>query len=105
MRHPQLAQRLRACHPPLTARVETIIVIGAKKKTAVGFGDPAVSFACFPGKNSWYLFFVAVEAVYRRDGAEQAVLFAVNAGGEEQSVGRSSGPVVAEGERPEPING
>ena len=55
------------------------------------------------------LLFVAVEAVYGLDSAEEAVLFAVNAGGEKQRV-RGSGPVfggvaiVPEGERPESID-
>ena len=51
------------------------------------------------------LFFVAVETVDGRDGAEEAVLFAVNAGSEEQSVRWPGVRVVAEGERPKPIDG
>ena len=58
------------------------------------------------------LFFVAVKAVNGRDGAEESVLFAVNAGGEKQCVGwsspvfRGSGvAIVAEGEGPQAIDG
>ncbi len=50
------------------------------------------------------LLFVAVEAVYGRDGPEEAVLFAVGAGSEEHSVGRSSGPIVSECEGPQAVN-
>src|SRR5467141_3492040 len=56
------------------------------------------------------LLFVAVETVNRRDGAEEAVSFIVDAGGEEQSVSRSGSvfggvAIVSEGERPQAING
>src|SRR5437660_8732831 len=50
------------------------------------------------------LFLVAVQPVDRGDRAEQTILFPVNAGAEEQRVGWSSGPVVAEGERPQAVD-
>ena len=51
------------------------------------------------------LLFVAVKAVNRSEGAEEAILFVVDTGGEEQSVGQSGSRVVSEGERPQAIDG
>ena len=44
------------------------------------------------------LFFVAVQVVDGRDGAEEAVIFAVDAGGKEESVGRTCGSVISKGQ-------
>src|SRR5260370_30495572 len=51
------------------------------------------------------LLFVAVEAVEGRDGAEEAVDFIVDTGGEKRSVGWSGASVVAESERPQAVDG
>src|SRR5213082_3350744 len=62
--------------------------------------------ALFRGKENFsWLLFVAVETVYGRDGAEQAVLFAVDSSGEVERVGRSGCAVVTERERPQSIDG
>ncbi len=52
-----------------------------------------------------YLFFVAVENVSGRDGAEEAVLLTVDAGGEKQSVSWSGSRVIAKGEGPKSVDG
>src|SRR5438552_10680386 len=77
-----------------------------KKETAVNAGASAVSLREIVSreKTRRRLFFVAVEAVDGRDGAEEAVLFAVNASGEKQSVRGPGVRVVAEREGPEPID-
>src|SRR5438552_2288801 len=78
-----------------------------KKETAVNADASAVSLRknCFRKNRGAVLLFVAVKAVERHYGAEEAVLFAVNAGSEEQSVRWPGVCVVAEGERPKPIDG
>jgi len=78
-----------------------------KKETAESVSASAISLREIVSreKTRRRLFFVAVEAVDRRDRAEEAVLFAVNAGSEEQSVRWPGVCVVAEGERPKPIDG
>src|SRR5882724_3608088 len=97
------------------ATAKTIVEIGATGK----MGRQRTLIACRPspccfivGGNSLCLFFVAVEAVDGSDGAKEAVLLTVNAGGEKQSVGwsspvfRGSGvAIVAEGERPKSVDG
>src|SRR5205823_12349842 len=78
-----------------------------KKETAVNADASAVSLRknCFRKNRGAVLLFVAVKAVERHYGAEEAVLFAVNASSEEQSVRWPGVCVVAEGERPKPIDG
>ena len=49
-------------------------------------------------ENVYNLFLVAVQAVGRRDHAEEAIHFPVNSGAEEQGVGRSGRTIVAESE-------
>src|SRR5438132_2017162 len=78
-----------------------------KKETAVNAGASAVSLREIVSreKTRRRLFFVAVEAVDGRDGAEEAILFAVNAGGEKQSVRGPGVRVIAKRERPQTVNG
>src|SRR5438552_18061036 len=76
-----------------------------KRRQRTSVHLPPLRAGYFKEQSSRCLFFVAVEAVDGRDGAEEAVLFAVNASSEEQSVRWPGVCVVAEGERPKPIDG
>src|SRR5579859_3380467 len=75
-----------------------------EKETAAEHARAAVSLRVFRGRNFSVLLFVTVEAVHRRDGAKEAVLFSVDSGSEEESVSRSRVSVVAEGEGPQTVN-
>src|SRR5256886_17462043 len=77
-----------------------------KKETAVNAGASAVSLREIVSreKTRRRLFFVAVEAVDGRDGAEEAILFAVNAGGEKQSVRGAGVRVLGKREGPQTVN-
>ena len=54
---------------------------------------------------SWALFFVSIQAVDWRKCAEEAVIFVVDSGGEEQRICRARIRVVPERERPYAIDG
>jgi hypothetical protein len=88
----------------LTAGYKTIGGVYIKKReTAAGLPSPGLVFcSCLELAG---LLFVAVEAVEGCKSSEEAVLFVVDTGGEEQSVGRSGTRIVAEGERPQAIDG
>src|SRR5438552_14851987 len=75
-----------------------------KRRQRTSVHLPPLRAGYFSEQSSRCLFFVAVEAVDRRDRAEEAILFAVNAGGEKQSVRWPGVRVVAEREGPEPID-
>jgi len=66
---------------------------------------PSLRARLFRRKTPRRSFFVAVEAVDRRDRAEEAVLLTVNAGGEKQSVRGPGVRVIAEGKGPQTIDG
>ena len=70
-------------------------------------GDPAAPLRAFffVLRKFTNLFFVAVEAVRRRDGSEKSVLFVIDAGGEIQRVGQSGSTIIGKRERPKSIDG
>jgi hypothetical protein len=58
----------------------------------------------FIKRNSRCLFLIPVEAVDGGNGAKEAVLFAVDAGGEKQRIRRPGVRVIAKGKGPESID-
>src|SRR5260370_1335139 len=82
------------------------LVVFEREKNGRDPGASAVDYdECYKKEPLAPLLFVTVEAVEGSEGAEEAVLFVVDSGGEEQGVGRSGGRVVPEGERPQAVDG